>query len=340
MAGRDVGDDPDHRRTPRHESDHLSRRQSVRLCDRILAVGCGSGARRVGTSAAAVVNDHFIYLDVDHDHDHGRTDLYDNGPADHHRATIHHDTPGHVHHLGDELDCGVAGDVGSVLEVSERAHHDTVAGRRGGIVIGSSSGPPGDGRCHGRNGRRVARLAVSSHAQLKRRMEMEVTEIVVLAARVWAGVVMLAHGVNHARTQEGTANWFRKVGFKAPEMNAKMAAASEVAIGLGLIAGVLTSFAAAGLVATMLGAFWSVHRFSGFFVFRRPDEGYEYVATLAILALVVATVGPGPVSGDAVLGIDETFNGATGALIVGLGLLVGALQLAALWRRPTRAEDQ
>jgi len=167
---------------------------------------------------------------------------------------------------------------------------------------------------------------------------MEAVEAVVLAARVWAGVVMLAHGINHARTQEGTANWFRKVGFKAPEMNAKMAAATELAIGLGLITGVLTSFAAAGLVATMVGAFWSVHRFSGFFVFRRPDEGYEYVATLAILALVIATVGPGQVSGDAILGIEDTFNGATGALIVGLGVVVGALQLAALWRRPPHTE--
>ncbi len=169
---------------------------------------------------------------------------------------------------------------------------------------------------------------------------MEVIEYVVLAARVWAGVVMLAHGINHARSQEGTANWFQKIGFKAPEMNAKMSAASELAIGLGLIFGVLTSFAAAGLVATMVVAFWSVHRFSGFFVFRRPNEGYEYVATLAMLALVIATVGPGPVSGDALFGIEETFNGATGALIVGAGVLVGALQLAALWRRPPSTEDQ
>lgn len=168
---------------------------------------------------------------------------------------------------------------------------------------------------------------------------MEATEIVVLIARVWAGVVMLAHGMNHARTQEGTADWFRRIGFRAPEMNAKMAAATELAIGLGLVTGVLTSFAAAGLVATMVGAFWTVHRFSGFFVFRRPDEGYEYVVTLALLALVVATIGPGPVSGDALLGIDETFDGATGVLIVALGALVGALQVAALWRRPARDRE-
>lgn len=169
---------------------------------------------------------------------------------------------------------------------------------------------------------------------------MEATEIVVLAARVWAGVVMVAHGVNHARSQEGTANWFEKIGFRAPDINAKMSAATELAIGFGLIFGVLTSFAAAGLVATMVVAFWSVHRFSGFFVFRRPNEGYEYVATLAMLSLVIATVGPGSISGDAVLGIEDTFNGGTGALIVAAGVVLGALQLAALWRRPAATEAQ
>ncbi|HEX6222110.1 MAG TPA: DoxX family protein [Acidimicrobiia bacterium] len=168
---------------------------------------------------------------------------------------------------------------------------------------------------------------------------MDALEIVMLVARVWAGVVMLAHGINHARSQEGTAAWFDKVGFRSPALNARMAAVTEIAIGLGLIVGLLTSFAAAGLVATMAGAFWSVHRFAGFFVFHRPDEGYEYVVTLAMLALVIATVGPGPVSGDALVGIDDTFNGAAGAAIVGLGILAGALQLAAFWRRPQR-DDQ
>lgn len=168
---------------------------------------------------------------------------------------------------------------------------------------------------------------------------MEVIEVVVLVARIWAGVVMLAHGVNHARNLEGTGRWFGKVGFKSPEINARMSAAGELAIGLGLIAGVLTSFAAAGLVATMTVAFWSIHRFAGFFVFHRPDEGYEYVVTLAMLALVIATVGPGPVSGDALLGIDDALDGATGALIVGLGLLAGALQLAVFWRRPARSNQ-
>jgi hypothetical protein len=86
----------------------------------------------------------------------------------------------------------------------------------------------------------------------------------------------------------------------------------------------------------MTVAFWSIHRFAGFFVFHRPDEGYEYVATLAVLALVIAIVGPGPVSGDALFGIDESLNGGVGAVIAVLGLLAGAVQLAVFWRKPSQ----
>jgi putative oxidoreductase len=89
----------------------------------------------------------------------------------------------------------------------------------------------------------------------------------------------------------------------------------------------------------MLVAFWSIHRFAGFFVFHRPVEGYEYVVTLAMLAMVIAIVGPGDISLDAVFGLDETLTGVTGAWIVGAGLLAGALQLAALWRRPESGQS-
>jgi putative oxidoreductase len=168
---------------------------------------------------------------------------------------------------------------------------------------------------------------------------MDQIDTAMLILRVWMGIVMLAHGINHARTQEGTARWFEKVGFKAPELNARLSAGNEIAIGLALIAGLLTTIAAAGLVATMLVAFWAIHRFSGFFVFYRPDEGYEYVATLAVASLVLAIIGPGAASLDAVIGIDENLNGAVGAGIVGLGLLAGAGQLALFWRKPAATID-
>lgn len=148
---------------------------------------------------------------------------------------------------------------------------------------------------------------------------------------------MLAHGVNHARSLEGTAKWFEKVGFRSPKLNAMLSAGAEIAIGLGLIVGLLTSVAAAGLVATMLVAFWSIHRFVGFFVFKRPTEGYEFVVTLAVVAIAIAILGPGSVSIDSAIGLADDLDGMTGALFAGLGLLAGAGQLAALWRRPPGA---
>jgi putative oxidoreductase len=88
----------------------------------------------------------------------------------------------------------------------------------------------------------------------------------------------------------------------------------------------------------MLVAFWSIHRLAGFFVFHRPDEGYEYVTTLAVVALTLGIVGPGSLSIDSALGIDESLSGTTGAGIYAVGLLAGAGQLALLWRKPGDSE--
>lgn len=165
---------------------------------------------------------------------------------------------------------------------------------------------------------------------------MEIIDITLLVVRVWVGIVMTAHGFNHGRGLEGTANWFRKVGFRAPKLNALLSAGNEIAIGVALLAGLFVPLAAAAVAATMLVAFWSIHRFAGFFVFHRPDEGYEYVATLAMLALVIAIVGPGAYSLDAVFGFDDTLTGTTGAWIFGAGLLAGAIQLAVFWRNPKK----
>ena len=169
---------------------------------------------------------------------------------------------------------------------------------------------------------------------------MDPTDVALFALRVWAGIVMIAHGVNHGRNLQGTANWFESKGFRAPGLNAFLSSAAEITFGVALIAGLLTSVAAAGVVATMLAAFWTVHRFAGFFVFRRPDEGYEYVVTLAFVALAAAMSGPGAISLDAELGIADKLDGWTGAGIVGLGLLAGVGQLAVFWRKPIEEKEE
>lgn len=169
---------------------------------------------------------------------------------------------------------------------------------------------------------------------------MEPIDLAMLVLRLWLAAVMLAHGINHLRSLQGTANWFASVGFRRAPLQARLSAGAEVAIGAGLAVGLLTGPAAAGLVATMLVAFWAIHRFAGFFVFNRPDEGYEYVLTLVVAAAALAVVGPGAVSLDAVLGLDTALDGWVGGAIVLGGVAAAALQLAAFWRRPDDEESR
>lgn len=157
---------------------------------------------------------------------------------------------------------------------------------------------------------------------------------VLLLVRVWLGSVMVAHGFHHSRSLAGTAKWFDSKGFTRPLLMATLSAGGELAIGAGLIIGFLTPFASAGLVVVTSVAFWTIHRFAGFFVFKRPDEGWEYVATLAVVATAVAMLGPGRYSLDAWLGWDEWLDGWTGLVVVAGGIVVAALSLFAGWRRP------
>ena len=163
---------------------------------------------------------------------------------------------------------------------------------------------------------------------------MDAVELAVTGLRVWLGVVMIAHGLNHARSLDRTAKWFGSVGFKMPRRQAQVSAFGEMAIGASLVAGFLTTFGAFGLIAVVSVAFWSIHRFAGFFVFSRPDEGYEYVATLVLAALALAALGPGPWSMDALVGIADELDGWVGLGIAALGMVAAAVQLSVLWRKP------
>lgn len=160
-------------------------------------------------------------------------------------------------------------------------------------------------------------------------------DLALLMVRLWLAVVMLAHGANHARSLDGTTRWFASLGFRHPRAQAVASSLGEVAVGLGLASGLLTAPAVAGLVATMAVAFWTVHRHAGFFVFARPDEGWEYVATLVVTGTAVAMVGPGRWSLDAVVGFDELLDGAVGLAIALSGLLVAAV-IVAVDHRPER----
>ena len=132
---------------------------------------------------------------------------------------------------------------------------------------------------------------------------MNEIDLALFLLRAWVGIVMLAHGVKHLRGREKTTNWLASIGYKQPGLNWFAMTATEIGVGVLLILGLLTSFAAAGTASIMVVAYLTVHRTVGFWVTARPDEGWEYVATLLIASLVIGLLGPGSWSFDDAIGI-------------------------------------
>ena len=167
---------------------------------------------------------------------------------------------------------------------------------------------------------------------------MESFDWAMLVLRTGIGLVIMTHGVNHARGRQRTTAWFGSIGFRHAELQWLASTLSELAIGTLLILGFLTGPAAAGLISVMFVAFWSVHRGNGFFIFR-PGEGWEYVGTLALIAATIALAGPGAASLDNGIGIDTAFNGWSGAALIAGGLVAAAGQLA-IFFRPEQARTR
>jgi putative oxidoreductase len=153
-----------------------------------------------------------------------------------------------------------------------------------------------------------------------------------LLVRVWIGIVMLAHGVKHLRGREKTIAWLRGMGYRNPELNWVGMSAGEIGVGVLLVAGLLTPAAAAGTAAIMTVAYLTVHRAAGFWVTARPDEGWEYVATILAGMMAVGLLGPGEWSIDGALGIADDLDGWVGLLIVAGGIAAGIGQVATFFR--------
>jgi putative oxidoreductase len=169
---------------------------------------------------------------------------------------------------------------------------------------------------------------------------MDPIDLALLVVRVGVGVTLALHGVNKLRGGvQGTARWFESMGMRPGLVNAWMAALTEIGAGLAFAAGLFTPVAGAAMVALMWVAGIVAHRGAGFFVFRRPTEGWEYVMVLAIVAVGVSTIGGGRASLDHALGVFPAFfDDWWGLVIAAAGGTAGAaLQLAAAWRPPARS---
>jgi putative oxidoreductase len=165
---------------------------------------------------------------------------------------------------------------------------------------------------------------------------MEQIEVALFVVRLVFGVTLACHGYNKvfgAGGLAGTAGFFESIGMRWPNVQARLAAATEIGAGLMFAAGFLTPFAAAGMIGLMAVATWTVHRGNGLFVF---NQGWEYTVSVAVVAWAVATIGPANYSVDEVL--DLHWSGWTGSWIAAaLGLGAAIVQLATCFRPPAPA---
>jgi putative oxidoreductase len=144
-----------------------------------------------------------------------------------------------------------------------------------------------------------------------------------LVLRLVVGPVFAFHGfakIYRGGGLEGTAGWFDSMGMRPGHVHARLAAGGELASGVCLTLGLLTSFAGMGMVGLMAVAFWSVHKGQGLLI---TKGGWEYVLVMATIGVAVATLGAGQWSLDNAIGID--LNGPAGFVIA----LVGGAALAA-----------
>ena len=155
----------------------------------------------------------------------------------------------------------------------------------------------------------------------------------ILVLRAVLGLTMAAHGYNKffgPGGLKGTAGWFDSIGMRPGMFHARVAATTEMTAGLGLALGLLTPFPAAGFVALMLVAAWTVHRPNGFFIVK---EGWEYNLVLAATAVGIATIGAGRLSLDYALFRTTNFydflHGWWG-LVISLGLGLAACS-SSIW---------
>jgi putative oxidoreductase len=161
-------------------------------------------------------------------------------------------------------------------------------------------------------------------------------DVGVLVLRVIFGLFLAYHGLNKDKSGiEGTTGWFRSIGFKWPGVQARLAAATEMGAGVLLAVGLLTPLAASGMIAVMLVAIVVAHWKVGFVIFK-PNQGWEYCASIAITAWVIATVGPGRFSLDHAFDIEWSgWWGSAVAAAIGIG---GAVAQLLVCYRPAPTE--
>ena len=117
--------------------------------------------------------------------------------------------------------------------------------------------------------------------------------------RLVLGIVFIAHGGQKLFVYglDGVAASFAQMGMPLPGVLGPLVAFGEFFAGLGLVVGLLTRVAAAGMALTMLGAIGLVHLDGGFFA----PSGFEFQLVLLASTVALALTGAGSWSADGVI---------------------------------------
>jgi putative oxidoreductase len=164
-------------------------------------------------------------------------------------------------------------------------------------------------------------------------------DLALAIARVWMGGMMFAHGYRHlksVRSGPGMANWFESLGLRNGPLQAWNVTISELLFGAMLVVGVLTPLVYAGVASIVLVALATNHWKNGFFI-NSPGEGWEYVGTIAVLAIALGGIGPGTWSLDDAFGFVFPFEPSTALPLTAVVAIGGTIAfLAAFWRPPAK----
>lgn len=160
-------------------------------------------------------------------------------------------------------------------------------------------------------------------------------DVALLFLRLAFGVSMAYHGVNKIRGNglAGTAGWFGTIGMKWPRFQAVIAATTEIVAGTMMAVGFLLPISCIAFVALMIVAIVTVHWKVGYFIFL-PNGGWEYCASIAVVATALGSLGAGKYSVDHLINLSD----ALGAWVLPLGVLVSVCHLT-LTYRPTKPQQ-
>jgi putative oxidoreductase len=156
--------------------------------------------------------------------------------------------------------------------------------------------------------------------------------------RLALGLMLIAHGYNKlfgAGGLAGTTRWFEGLGLKPARLHARLAPINEIGAGILMALGLVFPLACAGFVGLMAVASLTDHRGKGYFVFK---GGWEYTLLVGMVAVGMASIGPGDWSVDHEL-LDWHLEGPEWAAFAAvLGLVAAGLLLATSYR-PAKKSD-